>query len=393
VSGLQTGPLLDLFTELRARNFPLGVGDYIGGLRALAGVVGVTSRDDLIFMCRVLWGKSREEQSQIAEILGTLLPPRFSVADLEALVESERANVEARTTPSEEAPSTTLPPTRSDYPPSSQAPISEAPSLPSSEATTTAYEPGYENEGFATVTLGRQVEARLAGGGVAVQNVEGAEWLLDPQLDLIGTLPVTKRQMKNVWRFFRRMQRVGTPTELDVTATTERVYRQGVFLSPVLVPRRLNLARLLILVDEGGSMVPFRRVTDPLLETARQGGLALVSIFYFHDVATGKVHRSAALDDAVPLADLARDFDGAGVLIVSDAGAARGRLDERRVRLSRRFIDAVRLITPNVAWLNPMPRDRWKGTTAEEVRLQCAVSMFPLDRAGLYAAVERLRGR
>ena len=378
-------PLLDLFKELRARSFPLGVGDYLAGLRALAKGVGANSRDELIFMCSVLWGKTRDEQRQIEQLLNTLLPSRINAADIEAIAAREEIAKAQESRPH----ATTPPPPTPDT--NAGAPRVDAQSLQTSPLT---FPHAAASAGHAGVVL--KTTSVGAGAGVsfpATMPGEGAEWRLDPKLDLVGTLPVTRRQVKTAWRYFRRMQRTGTPTELDVAATVERAYRQGVFLRPVLIPRRVNLARLLILVDEGGSMVPFRRVTEPLLETARHSGLALVSIFFFHDVAGRNVFRDALMNEPVSLREAVEPFDGAGILVLSDAGAARGQLDARRVKQSARFVSNLRQASPNIAWINPVPRVRWAGTTAEEVRRECAVPMFPLEREGLYAAVERLRGR
>jgi uncharacterized protein with von Willebrand factor type A (vWA) domain len=43
------------------------------------------------------------------------------------------------------------------------------------------------------------------------------------------------------------------------------------------------------------------------------------------------------------------------------------------------------------AWLNPMPNHRWRNTTAEEIAR--FVPMFEMNRRGLDAAIDILRGR
>ena len=378
-------PLFDLFTELRERSFPLGAGDYLAGLKALADGVGADSREDLIFMCGVMWGKTRDEQRQIKQILMSLLPAQFTAADLEAL--AARESGAASTAPPPPPPADLPPPKLPE--PHGRAKPSPRPGPPPPAASKDAPPAAVRGAG------GGRTTAALTGARVPFDApwAEGAGWRLDPRLDLIGTLPVTRRQVKTAWRYFRRMQRRGAPTELDVAATVERAYRQGVVLRPVLIPRRVNLARLLILADEGGSMIPFRRVTGPLLETARQSGFARFAVYFFHDVAARHVFRDPLLNDPVPFNVAAEGFQGAGVLVVGDAGAARGLLDARRVRSSARFVAALRQLTPNLAWVNPVPRERWAGTTAEAVRRESGVPMFPLDREGMYAAVERLRGR
>ncbi|HEY9601328.1 MAG TPA: hypothetical protein V6C85_06930, partial [Allocoleopsis sp.] len=69
--------------------------------------------------------------------------------------------------------------------------------------------------------------------------------------------PVTRRQMKQSWRYLRRPVREGIPIELDIEATVNQIGQRGVLLEPVLVPRRVNRTELLLLIDQDGSMVPF----------------------------------------------------------------------------------------------------------------------------------------
>jgi uncharacterized protein with von Willebrand factor type A (vWA) domain len=188
------------------------------------------------------------------------------------------------------------------------------------------------------------------------------------------------------------MQRSGPPTELDVEATAARLGRDGVLTAPVLVPRRRNQAMVALLVDEGGSMVPFRRLTRALLDSARQGGLSRADVFFFHDVPGETVFREPTLRGPVSREEALRPFAASGVLIVGDAGAARRGNDPVRVERTRQAVAAVRAVTPRVAWLNPVPVPYWRGTTAAACR-RAGVPMFPLDRTGLDAAMDVLRGR
>ena len=96
--------------------------------------------------------------------------------------------------------------------------------------------------------------------------------------------PVTRRQMKQSWRYLRRPVREGPPVELDVEATVNQIGRQGILLSPVLVPRRVNRSQLLLLIDRDGSMVPFHDLSQRLAKTAVRGGcLGNAGIYYFQN--------------------------------------------------------------------------------------------------------------
>ncbi len=79
------------------------------------------------------------------------------------------------------------------------------------------------------------------------------------------------------------------------------------------------------------------------------------------------------------------------VMVLSDAGAARGSYNERRIEQTERFLEHLRQHVRFIAWLNPMPRARWMGTTASEV--MSFVPMFDISRHGLDQAINVLRGR
>ena len=83
--------------------------------------------------------------------------------------------------------------------------------------------------------------------------------------------------------------------------------------------------------------------------------------------------------------------DYAGVLIISDGGAAYGSWSPRRLMLTEQFLMQLSQQVRYVAWLNPMPQDRWSGTTAREIAKK--VPMFEFDRTGLDAAIGALRGK
>jgi uncharacterized protein len=368
----ERAPLLALFELLRLRIPRLGVAEYLLALRALEAGFGVGSRTELRFLCQTLWAKSPEEQRLVADALEAVLPEPLTEADLRALL-LEAGDAAARPEADRAAP-----PISGTPPPPASGPRPEPRLRPPGEAS--------PPPAVATATL--DAGSLPVGPGLRRWSMR-----LRPDFDLAGSLPVTHRQMSRAWRFYRRMGRQGAATEFDVDATVQRIYREGVLVEPVLVPPRTNQARALILEDVGGSMVPFGYVTRALMDTARHAGLARVDIGYFHDVPVGVVFADPARLAPVTLEEMTAPFVDAGVLIYSDAGAARGALDRVRVEHTRRLLDLLRRYTPAIAWLNPVPRERWAGTTAEAIRERCDSPMFPFDRLGLLAAVDVMRGR
>src|SRR5438105_1957435 len=200
--------------------------------------------------------------------------------------------------------------------------------------------------------------------------------------------------MKQSWRSLRRLLREGPSTEVNIEATVESVGRLGMLLEPVLVPPYRNRAELLLLIDQGGSMVPFHALAHRLAETASRGGrLGTTGIYYFHNCPVDYLYGNPAHQQARSIQDILDDLHlgRTGVLIFSDAGAARGKFNLERVVMTEIFLQHLKQKVRYMAWLNPMPSFRWHNTTAEEV--MHLVPMFDISRRGLDDAIRVLRGR
>jgi uncharacterized protein with von Willebrand factor type A (vWA) domain len=211
---------------------------------------------------------------------------------------------------------------------------------------------------------------------------------------IVNNLPVTHRQMKQGWRYLRQFSREGPPIELDMEATIQQVAQHGVLLDPVLVPRRTNRMELLLLIDQGGSMVPFHHLSQDLAETALRGGrFSQVRVYYFHNCPDEYLYRDRYQLEAELIDDCLSNLPQAKTvcLIFSDAGAARGGFSSRRRRLTKFFLKELRQYVRNITWLNPVPRHRWETTTADEIA--ALVPMFEVNRQEFYRAIDVLRGR
>jgi uncharacterized protein with von Willebrand factor type A (vWA) domain len=219
--------------------------------------------------------------------------------------------------------------------------------------------------------------------------------------------------------------RVGPPVGVDVEATIRRRSERGVATGPVLVPARRNAARMPVFIDAGGSMAPYgdyvEHLRRALAETARFEAL---TTRYFHNVPgrspdrllldslsdplgrhvdeilgqirplpDGRVYTSPGLSGPQRLADLLDTIAGpSGAVVISDAGAARGRYDPVRLLDTIAFLKALRDAFGRLVWLNPTRVERWDDSTAGRVARH--VPMFPLtEKSGLDRAVDALRGR
>lgn len=207
--------------------------------------------------------------------------------------------------------------------------------------------------------------------------------------------PISRRSMVYNWRYLRRPVADGPMDVLDLDATIQQVTRQGFFLAPVYGRRERNDASLLLLIDQNGSMTPFHHFTRDLVETARDESSLdseNVRAFYFQNIPVGSVYEDSFLTKPVALAKVLGACDNnTSVLIVSDAGAARGFRTRERVRNTARFLYQLRQRTSLIAWLNPMPERRWEGSSAEIIAN--SIEMFQMDREGLNNAIGVVRGQ
>lgn len=354
--------LFQVFERLRRQGVPLGVSDYLEVIETIQAGVGLEDAASFKGLCRLLWAKSREDQELFNLAFAELVEPQ-----LQTLSTPEP-------TPASKLPST-----------SSTAPHQSTPNQPEPQPQA---EPEPEGE-----LEPQQVRVTLPSSSVGQSFELKTELTEKPYYyQLTPRLPISPRDMAGVWRQLRRPQRVGVPEELNVEGTINSICRSGLLLSPLLQPRRRNQARLVVLVDQQGSMAPFAPLIEAAIESILRGGLlGKTSLYYFHDCPEGLLYQRPSLTAALPLeAVLDEQAKGNSVLIISDAGAARGYYDRRRVAETKAFLKTLSAYTYLYAWLNPMPQTRWKATTAEDI--VCMVPMFPLDQEGLNDAVNILRG-
>jgi uncharacterized protein len=359
-------PLLELFNRLREQGLPLGVDEYMLALRALQAGFGTPGRQDLEQLCCTLWIKSDDEARLFRRLFEQLLPQPVLPRREPALPEPSQPSPEPPIVPPSQ-----LPPTKSTRPDSDKPATSIMPS---------------------PIALYMDEPAQVV---QAVRRSARAGWeIVRPRFSLrTEYFPVTRRQMKQSWRHLRRLVREGPSEELDVAATAEKIGREGILLEPVFISLRSNQAEIALLIDQDGSMVPFHELSRQLVETARRGGrLRQAGVYYFHDYPKDYLYRDPARLQALPISKAFKTIgERTAVLVVSDAGAARGNLDKERVKRTQEFTQQLRQSVRYYAWLNPMPNSRWPGTTAGEIaRL---MPMFEMSRGGLDAAISTLQGR
>jgi uncharacterized protein with von Willebrand factor type A (vWA) domain len=131
---------------------------------------------------------------------------------------------------------------------------------------------------------------------------------------------------------------------------------------------------------------------DALTASIALSRLTSARLLFFANVPRRSLFTSPALADGTPAQAIYQKYAGAGLLVISDAGAARGFLNRSRVEQTQRFLADANKRTRAIVWMNPMPKDRWAGTTAQAITAGAGATFLPLDYASLLRGVDILRG-
>jgi uncharacterized protein with von Willebrand factor type A (vWA) domain len=341
--------LLGLFRYLVGRGFPLSVRDYEDALRALQCGYGLNHRDNLRWLCEQLWARTEDEVRHLHRVFEEFAGPPSDVAA----------------------------------------------ARPSSAPTVASQERGDEQKRSRGQRRPPVVTTEFVASRESGSRLPAAPGRIEAHEPFIFTpRPVISlRSLIIAWRRYRMPLRAGPPVELDIEATVEAQSRSGALTEPVRIPARRNLARLLIVFDTSPSMAAWASLIPLVTTSLGEGRLGFATMYYCDNVPRNVLYATPRLTAPRRLQDVLNEQPSCSLLMVSDAGAARGRNNGERVTQMRSFLTQVHTAWKPVAWANPMPRERWRGTSAERISRIPGVHMVELTEDGLIAAVDILRGR
>jgi uncharacterized protein with von Willebrand factor type A (vWA) domain len=345
--------LIGLFRHLIDRGYPLGIRDYRDALFALRNGVGTLQRERLLWLCRTLWARTDEEVTWLERLFQDF--PEPSASELAPWLPSAPALVESMAGSQTAAAASAA---------GAAPPLEELPELRFQAAA--------------------QTGTALPRALLPVASEEPFIYTPRPALSL--------RSLIVCWRRFRRAQRVGPKVDIDVAATILEKCRTGILRAPVLSAARQNQAALLVLADASASMLPFAAFFRTLEESLAESRLRWSKLLYFENVPSDTLYETESFLRPVEMKNLLRDHAGTPLMIISDAGAARGARNRRRLEATREFFSTVGRNFHPVVWMNPMPRSRWSKTSAEQIARFPSLSMLPLNEEGMLTAIDSLRG-
>ncbi len=361
-------PILDaVFHELRARGVAVGIRDYCDALRALRIGYGVGNRNHLRRLCHALWARSEDERRIVDMVFEAIPPPTDD--EITAVAPSLRLTSGDG----------------SEWPPDRQA-KEEGADEAGAPVPAATLEP---RAGIEFVSHRGESDLPLPRLGVGAL-ARSETFVVEPQA------PVAERTLAILWRRLRSpsrtRHRIGR--DVDVAATIGDYCRHGALANLAYRPQRLNTARLLILADASPSMAPWSPLLSALSRSLAHGRLQSSELFYFSNWPRQLLFRTSLLTEPEPMERVLRDNAGAALLILGDAGAARGTFDRRRLDATDAFLgrDCRRHELRPIVWINPVPRVFWAGTTAAALHQRSRASFLPLDETSLIRAVDILRG-
>jgi uncharacterized protein len=217
---------------------------------------------------------------------------------------------------------------------------------------------------------------------------------LDDKIE-IGT-----RNIKIALRRLRQFAREGAAEELDLDDTIRSTARNAGWLDIKLVPERHNAAKVLLLMDIGGSMDGHVRTCEELFSAAR-AEFKHLEFFYFHNCPYEALWRDAWRRhvEKTPTLQVMHTYDsGYKLIFVGDASMSPyeivqpgGSVEHWNEEAGEAWLRRLAATYPKSVWLNPVPERYWEGTPSIQlVRDLMEGRMFPLTLDGLDRAMRRL---
>ena len=235
------------------------------------------------------------------------------------------------------------------------------------------------------------------GGGKSATKV----WRKREFRELKGDVEIGTRNMKVALRKLRKFVREGAEDEFDLEETIRTTADRGGLLDIRMRPERRNRIKILVLFDIGGSMDSFIRVSEELFAAARSEFKHL-EYFYFHNFLYERVWRQngRGYNEWTPTWELMNTYGPDWkVIMVGDASMSPyeitevgGSIEHWNEEPGELWMRRLLATWPDVAWLNPVPAERWMATPSVRMTYRLLEGrMFPLTVDGLEAATKLLR--
>ncbi|MBI06341.1 MAG: VWA domain-containing protein [Rhodospirillaceae bacterium] len=218
--------------------------------------------------------------------------------------------------------------------------------------------------------------------------------------DLDGEVELGTRGMKIALRRLRRFAREGALSELDMDDTIHSTAKNGGWLNLRMVPERHNAAKVLLLLDVGGSMNAHVEGCERLFSAARSEFKHL-EYYYFHNCLYEAVwlNNRRRRTEQISTWDLLNSYNSEyKVVFVGDAfmspyeivypGASVEHFNEESGEV---WLKRILSNYHNAVWLNPLRQRGWHSSPSIKlIQEMMEDRMYPLTLDGLDQAMREL---
>ena len=175
--------------------------------------------------------------------------------------------------------------------------------------------------------MGGNVGGVRVGGQTGYQSafsVVGARKYRDFRDDKV----IDNRQFQMALRRLRQFStKLDIPkSELDIDQTIDKTCNNGGYLQIEMMKPRKNAVKLLLLMDSGGTMIPYTRLMNDLFQSVNKSNhFKDVKVYYFHNCIYSKLYKTPEcengdwIDTEWMFRNVGSDYK---VIIVGDAGMA-----------------------------------------------------------------------
>ena len=210
------------------------------------------------------------------------------------------------------------------------------------------------------------------------------------------------RQTKMALKKLRELKREGATEELDIEETIDKTAKEGGEIELVFNRSRENSVRIILLMDTGGSMLPYTELCEKLFSAATQANhFKEFRYFFFHNCIYQDIYEDLANYKNVPTEKLFSLFNkNYKLILVGDARMAYSELFDvngcidyfsTNDKPGLEWLSRIRDHFPHSVWLNPTHRNFWGHYTVDTIGK--IFPMYELTIDGLKDAIKALTSR
>lgn len=191
-------------------------------------------------------------------------------------------------------------------------------------------------------------------------------------------------------------------SELDIDGTIDKTCNNGGYLQIEMMKPRKNAVKLLLLMDSGGTMIPYTRLMNDLFQSVNKSNhFKDVKVYYFHNCIYSKLYKTPECEngDWIDTEWLFRNVDSDyKVIIVGDAAMAPEELYSESGNYRGpngglsgfQWLHLVKRHYKKVVWMNPKMAPGKAPWREAETAVKEIFPMYKLTVKGLNEAMVKL---